>query len=84
MESESFDGRAQRLSVCTIEKRIKALGEKAQIGRVHPHKFRRTLAIHAIGKGMPIEQVQKQISASSPRMRTQRVFPYLPVMILRL
>ena len=31
----------------------------AGINRVHPHKFRRTLATHAIDKGMPIEQVQK-------------------------
>ena len=35
----SLNGRTQRLSVCTVEKRIKALGERAQIGRVHPHKF---------------------------------------------
>ena len=39
----SLNGRTQRLSVCTVEKRIKALGERAQIGRVHPHKFRRCL-----------------------------------------
>lgn len=60
----SLNGRSQRLSVCTIEKRIKALGEKAQVGRVHPHKFRRTLATHAIDKGMPIEQVQKLLGHS--------------------
>ena len=52
------------MSVCAIEKRIKALGEKAQVGRVHPHKFRRTLATHAIDKGMPIEQVQKLLGHS--------------------
>lgn len=60
----SLNGRTQRLSVCTIEKRIKALGEKAQVDRVHPHKFRRTLATHAIDKGMPIEQVQKLLGHS--------------------
>lgn len=60
----SLNGKTQRLSVCTIEKRIKALGEKAQVGRVHPHKFRRTLATHAIDKGMPIEQVQKLLGHS--------------------
>lgn len=60
----SLDGKAQRLCVCTIEKRIKALGEKAQVGRVYPHKFRRTLATHAIDKGMPIEQVQKLLGHS--------------------
>ena len=31
----------------------------AEIERVHPHKFRRTLATMAIDKGMPIEQVQR-------------------------
>lgn len=60
----SLNGRTQRLSVCTVEKRIKALGERAQIGRVHPHKFRRTLATHAIDKGMPIEQVQRLLGHS--------------------
>ena len=39
--------------------RLRILGKKAQIDKVHPHKFRRTLATMAIDKGMPIEQVQK-------------------------
>lgn len=60
----SLNGRTQRLSVCTVEKRIKALGERAQVGRVYPHKFRRTLATHAIDKGMPIEQVQRLLGHS--------------------
>ena len=33
--------------------------QKSNINKVHPHKFRRTLATMAIDKGMPIEQVQK-------------------------
>lgn len=60
----SLDGRSKRLSACAIEKRLKALGERARVGRVHPHKFRRTLATHAIDKGMPIEQVQKLLGHS--------------------
>ena len=35
------------------------LGKNANINKVHPHKFRRTMATMAIDKGMPIEQVQK-------------------------
>ena len=35
------------------------LGKEANINKVHPHKFRRTMATMAIDKGMPIEQVQK-------------------------
>lgn len=48
-----------RLTIGTIELIMKTLGETANITRVHPHKFRRTLATMAIDKGMPIEQVQK-------------------------
>lgn len=48
-----------RLSISGVEVRIKELGKQVQIAKVHPHKFRRTLATMAIDKGMPIEQVQK-------------------------
>ena len=48
-----------RLSIGGVEMRLRTLGKKAQIDKVHPHKFRRTLATMAIDKGMPIEQVQK-------------------------
>ena len=47
-----------RLQISGIEIRLRVLGRKLQIPRVHPHKFRRTLATMAIDKGMPIEQVQ--------------------------
>jgi site-specific recombinase XerD len=49
----------QRLQISGVERRIKKLGQSVQINRVHPHKFRRTLATVAIDKGMPIEQVQR-------------------------
>ena len=55
----SLDSTAKRIAVGGIELRLRNLGKKAGISRVHPHKFRRTLATHAIDKGMPIEQVQK-------------------------
>ena len=48
-----------RLTISGVEERLRSLGRRAGVGRVHPHKFRRTLATHAIDKGMPIEQVQK-------------------------
>lgn len=38
---------------------LRKLGRSLEINKVHPHKFRRTLATRAIDKGMPIEQVQK-------------------------
>jgi len=31
------------------------MGKKLGIEKVHPHKFRRTMAARAIEKGMPIE-----------------------------
>ena len=47
------------MTVGNVETRIRELGRATRVGRVHPHKFRRTLATRAIDKGMPIEQVQK-------------------------
>ena len=38
---------------------MRNLGRRLNIPKVHPHKFRRTLATKAIDKGMPIEQVQQ-------------------------
>lgn len=48
-----------RLTIGGVESRIKLLGKQIGIDKVHPHKFRRTLATMAIDKGMPIEQVQR-------------------------
>lgn len=48
-----------RLNISGVEIRMRDLGKKLNINKVHPHKFRRTLATRAIDKGMPIEQVQQ-------------------------
>ena len=48
-----------RLKIGGVESRLRKLGRQLQIPKVHPHKFRRTLATTAIDKGMPIEQVQQ-------------------------
>ena len=48
-----------RLGISGIEILIRNLGKEANINKVHPHKFKRTMATMAIDKGMPIEQVQK-------------------------
>lgn len=48
-----------RLTISGVEIRIRKLGRQLAIHKVHPHKFRRTLATMAIDKGMPIEQVQR-------------------------
>ena len=48
-----------RLEISGVEVRLRKLGRRLGITKVHPHKFRRTLATRAIDKGMPIEQVQQ-------------------------
>ena len=48
----------KRLEISGVELRLRKLGRRLGIAKVHPHKFRRTLATRAIDKGMPIEQVQ--------------------------
>ena len=49
----------RRLEISGVEIRLRRLGRSLGIDKVHPHKFRRTLATRAIDKGMPIEQVQR-------------------------
>ena len=55
----SFKKPYKRLGINGVERRIRELGQEAKIKKVHPHKFRRTMATNAIYKGMPIEQFQK-------------------------
>ena len=49
----------ERLMIGGVEIRLRELGKRLSLPKVHPHKFRRTLATSAIDKGMPIEQVQQ-------------------------
>ena len=53
-----------RLKISGVEIRLRQLGCRLNIPRVHPHKFRRTLATVAIDKGMPVEQVQQLLGHS--------------------
>lgn len=54
----------ERLQISGVEVRLREFGKKLNINKVHPHKFRRTLATMAIDKGMPIEQLQKLLGHS--------------------
>lgn len=54
-----------RLLISGVEIRLRELGKKLDLNKVHPHKFRRTLATMAIDKGMPIEQVQQLLGHQS-------------------
>lgn len=53
-----------RLQISGVEIRLRELGRKLSLSKIHPHKFRRTMATRAIDKGMPIEQVQKILGHS--------------------
>ncbi|WP_058985671.1 site-specific tyrosine recombinase/integron integrase [Hugonella massiliensis] len=54
----SLGRNARRLEISGVELRLRELGRRLDLPRIHPHKFRRTMATRAIDKGMPIEQVQ--------------------------
>jgi len=54
-----------RLQISGVEIRLRKIGRELGLQKVHPHKFRRTLATMAIDKGMPIEQVQKLLGHQS-------------------
>ena len=49
----------KRLQISGVEVRLRQFGKRLGLNKVHPHKFRRTLATMAIDKGMPIEQLQQ-------------------------
>ena len=55
----TLDKPHERLQISGVEVRLRQLGRSLKVPRIHPHKFRRTLATMAIDKGMPVEQVQK-------------------------
>ena len=60
----TLDSPHSRLKISGVEIRIRQLGRKLNLTKIHPHKFRRTMATRAIDKGMPIEQVQKILGHS--------------------
>lgn len=55
----------ERLQISGAEIRLRHIGKELNMTKVHPHKFRRTLATMAIDKGMPIEQVQHLLGHQS-------------------
>lgn len=60
----TLDSPHTRLKISGVEIRLRELGRSLGLHRIHPHKFRRTMATRAIDKGMPIEQVQKILGHS--------------------
>ena len=60
----TLDAPYDRLKISGVEIRLRKLGRRLRLTRIHPHKFRRSMATRAIDKGMPIEQVQKILGHS--------------------
>ena len=60
----TLDAPHDRLKISGVEIRMRQLGRSINLLKIHPHKFRRTMATRAIDKGMPIEQVQKILGHS--------------------
>ena len=60
----TLDAPHERLKISGVEIRMRRLGRALNMEKIHPHKFRRTMATRAIDKGMPIEQVQKLLGHS--------------------
>lgn len=60
----TLDAPYDRLKISGVEVRLRKLGRSLNLTKIHPHKFRRTMATRAIDKGMPIEQVQKILGHS--------------------
>ena len=60
----TLDAPHDRLKISGVEIRLRSLGRRLNLERIHPHKFRRSMATRAIDKGMPIEQVQKILGHS--------------------
>ena len=54
----SLNAPHERLKIGGVEVRLREYGRKLNITKMHPHKFRRTMATRAIDKGMPVEQLQ--------------------------
>ena len=60
----TLDDPYDRLKISGVEIRLRRLGRSQNMDKIHPHKFRRTMATRAIDKGMPVEQVQKILGHS--------------------
>jgi integrase/recombinase XerD len=48
-----------RLTVAGVEKMLRRIGKDAGVTKVHPHRFRRTMATNVLKKGMPLEEVKE-------------------------
>ena len=67
-----FPGRKGEASAACIQKILKQIGDRACVGNVHPHRFRRTAATMALRHGMSIEMVSKMLRHE--RLQTTMIY----------
>lgn len=54
-----------KMSPSGVESQMKAIGQRAKVKSVHPHRFRATFCTRMIDKGIPLHVVQKLMGHSS-------------------
>ena len=63
-----------RMGKTGIEAVLRKLGEKTGIEKVHPHRYRRTLATNLVDRGAPIQDVQQILGHAD--IRTTQIYLY--------
>ena len=58
-ESPLFmNARGRGMTKQNIEELMRIIGKRAGVSKVHPHRFRRTMATNAMKRGMPVQYIQ--------------------------
>ena len=46
------------MTIGTIESRVRNIGRSAGVDKVHPHRFRRTMASRNLKRGMQLDEIK--------------------------
>lgn len=53
-----MNSRGRGMTKQNIEELMRIIGKRAGVSKVHPHRFRRTMATNAMKRGMPVQYIQ--------------------------
>ena len=53
-----MNARGRGMTKQNIEELMRIIGKRAGVSKVHPHRFRRTMATNAMKRGMPVQYIQ--------------------------
>ena len=53
-----LNGWGKSMAKGNIEQLMRDIGKRAGVSKVHPHRFRRTMATNAMKRGMPVQYIQ--------------------------